>query len=89
MSVWRAVGWVLLAALVVLILGAYVMQWYRQQVSSSLDRWLGDDPAQSDPGGAKIRAPVAVSVAASRPITAEEQDLLAMDTGYVDDDEEA
>ena len=83
---WFRVGmWILLAAIVLVILGGYVSQWYRQQVSSSLDQMLGggsdeyerllsDEPAQ-------------VTLAPERTVSQQEQELMSLDVGYVDDSE--
>lgn len=90
MSWFRVCAWILLAAVVIMLLGGYVSQWYRQQVSSSLDRMFAAPP--DDGRGRYQRLPndeeeePQVAVAAPRSVTAD-QELTALDTGYVDDDE--
>jgi len=82
---WLRVGlWVMLSAVVLVILGGYVSQWYRQQVSSTMDRMLsGSDDPETD------EVPQ-VAVGPERSVWSQaEQELLSLDTGFVDDDDEA
>ena len=80
---WLRVGlWVMLSAVVLVILGGYVSQRYRQQVSSTMDRMLsGSDDPETD------EVPQ-VAVGPERSVWSQaEQELLSLDTGFVDDDE--
>lgn len=80
---WRVTLWLLLVVVVLVILGGYVVTWYRQQVSSQLDALLaggarsGTDDEDAEP---------VVHVAPARSLSSDEQALLHLNTGYVDDD---
>lgn len=83
MLAWFRIGlWLLMGALVVVVLGGYVSQWYRQQVSSNLDRMLSGGSDSTQP-------PPVAAVGPARSVTQQEQELLALDTGFVSDDEDA
>lgn len=84
MTWFRVALWVMLAALVLVVLGGYVSQWYRQQVSSTMDRMLeGSRDTESN----EHLAPVAVGPERSV-WSPQEQELLSLDTGFVDDDDD-
>lgn len=76
MSWFRIGAWIFLTALVLVILGGYVSQWYRAQVSERMDSMLGREYDPDEPPEV-----VLVNPAASIPET---QTLL--DTGYISDE---
>lgn len=79
----KACAWIMVAATVVVVLGGYLYQWYRDKVSSSLDHMLGAARTTDEPVDGALEPQVVV--ASGRDVTSEEQELLALDTGYVED----
>ena len=81
MSWFRVCIWILLAAIVLVFLGGYISQWYHQKVSSSMDKMLGTAREDDD----KAEESVQVTLAPERSASQQEQELMALDVGYVDD----
>ena len=76
---WQVTVWLLLVVLVLVILGGYVVTWYRQQVASQLDAMLA--------GGSSTNDQPLVNVGPARSLSSDEQAVLGLDTGYVDDED--
>ena len=86
MSWFRLAMWVLLTALVLVILGGYVTQWYRSCVSETMDSMLAMHEFGEGGGDDKSGKSVSMVVPMSEDSPTVTESAPLLDTGYVSDE---